>query len=192
MFRLRNYLPTITVRAAANLLKDCKGKVADIACGKGLLLKELVPLNGKSIFGVDRAPDQLAEASAAGMSVIRGNILVMPFRSGVFDAAVCLNTLYNFSSLPEFQPAFTEMLRIINDNGKIVIDIRNRKNPVIRIKNWLHSRKKMFPTVPYVPEDITRAMNDAGCRLVQKKAIGINNRYLAWGYIMIFEKGDRS
>jgi hypothetical protein len=30
----------------------------------------------------------------------------------------------------------------------------------------------------------------AGCRLTVKKAVGMNNRYLAWGYIMIFEKGD--
>ena len=186
---LLNYLPEKTVSTAAELLLDYKGKVADIACGKGPLLNELLPLNGKRIYGVDQSSKQLAEANAAGMSVAMGNILVMPFKSNAFDVAVCLNTIYNFSSLPEFQPAFTEMLRIINDNGKIVIDIRNRRNPVIRVKNWLHNRKKLFPTVPYVPEDITRVMNDAGCRLVQKKAVGINNRYLAWGYIMIFEKG---
>jgi SAM-dependent methyltransferase len=126
------------------------------------------------------------------MSVAMGNILVMPFKSGVFDTAVCLNTIYNFSSLPEFKPAFMEMLRIIRNNGKIIIDIRNRRNPVLRIKFWLHNRKKLFPTNPYAPEEISREMNTAGCRLVQKKAVGINNRYLAWGYVMVFEKGAES
>ena len=186
---LLNYLPEKTVRTAAELLTDYKGKVADIACGKGPLLKELSPLNGTMIIGVDQSLKQLSDANTAGMAVARGNILVMPFQSGVFDIAVCLNTIYNFSSLSEFKPAFREMLRIINDNGKIVIDIRNRRNPVIRIKNWLHNRKKLFPTIPYVPEDITGVMTAEGCRLVQKKAVGMNNRYLAWGYIMIFEKG---
>jgi ubiquinone/menaquinone biosynthesis C-methylase UbiE len=185
---LLNYLPEKTVRTAAGLLKDYKGNVADIACGKGPLLKELLPLKDKRIVGVDQSSKQLSEAHTAGMPVALGNILVMPFKSGIFDIAICLNTIYNFSSLPEFQPAFTEMIRIINDNGKIVIDIRNRRNPVIRIKNWLHNRKNLFPTVPYIPEDITRAMNVTGCRLVRKKAVGINNRYLAWGYIMIFER----
>jgi hypothetical protein len=31
-------------------------------------------------------------------------------------------------------------------------------------------------------------MAEYGCRLICKKAVGINNRYLAWGYILIFEK----
>jgi ubiquinone/menaquinone biosynthesis C-methylase UbiE len=189
---LLNYLPEKTVRTAAELLTDYKGKVADIACGKGPLLKELSPLKDKRIIGIDQSSNQLSEAHTAGMPVALGNILVMPFKSNVFDMAVCLNTIYNFSSLSEFTPAFTEMLRIIHENGKIVIDIRNSRNPGMRIHYWLHNRKKLFPTVPYVPEDITRVMNAAGCRLVQKKAVGINNRYLAWGYIMIFEKGDRS
>jgi len=168
---------------------NCSGKVADIACGKGPLLKELSPLNDKRIVGVDQSWKQLSEASATGMSVALGNILVMPFKSGVFDMAVCLNTMYNFSSLPEFKPAFHEMLRITNTKGKIVVDIRNRRNPVMRLHYWLHKRKKLFPTIPYVPEDIARVMNAAGCRLTLKKAVGMNNRYLAWGYVMIFEKG---
>jgi len=184
-----NYLPEITVRTAAGLLMHYAGKVADIACGKGPLLRELSPSNGTRVIGVDQSWNQLADANAAGMAVALGNILVMPFKSNAFDMAVCLNTIYNFSSLSEFKPAFMEMLRIINDNGKIVIDIRNRRNPVIRIKNWLHNRKKLFPTIPYVPEDITGILHAAGCRLVQTKAVGINNPYLAWGYIMIFEKG---
>ncbi|KPJ99495.1 MAG: hypothetical protein AMK71_09675 [Nitrospira bacterium SG8_35_4] len=186
---LLNYLPEKTVRTAAALLMNYTGKVADIACGKGPLLKELSPLNGTKIIGVDQSWQQLSEANSTGMAVALGNILVMPFKSSAFDMAVCLNTLYNFTSLSEFNPAFGEMLRIIHDSGKIVIDIRNRRNPVIRIKNWLHNRKKLFPTIPYIPEDIIRALQAAGCRLVQKKAVGINNRYLAWGYVMIFEKG---
>jgi ubiquinone/menaquinone biosynthesis C-methylase UbiE len=185
----RNYLPTITVRTAAELLKASSGRIADIACGKGPLQTALAPSNGEMIIGVDQSWSQLADANAAGMSVALGNILVMPFKSSVFDMAVCLNTLYNFSSLEEFHPAIEEMLRIIHDDGKIVIDIRNRRNPVIRIKNWLHNRKELFPTIPYVPEDITGAMNAAGCRLVRQEAVGINNRMLAWGYIMVFEKG---
>jgi len=189
---LRDYLPAKTVRAAAELFMGDKGKVADIACGKGPLLKELFPLNGKRIFGLDQSWQQLADANAAGMSVALGNILGMPFKGGVFDRAFCLNTIYNFSSLSDFTPAFREMLRIINDNGKIIIDIRNKRNPVIRIKHWLHNRKKLFPIIAYVPEDITMVMNASGCRLARKKAVGINNRYLAWGYIMIFEKGDQS
>ncbi len=189
MFILRNYLPEKTVRLAAELLKDYKGTVADIACGKGPLLKQLSPLNGKRVFGVDQAWDQIKEADASGMSAAIGNILVMPLKSAAFDIAICLNTIYNFSSLSGFIPAFREMIRITKKDGKIIIDIRNRRNPVIRFKSWMHSRKNLFPTTPYIPEDIIKVMNDSGCKLTGKKAVGINNRYLAWGYILVFEKG---
>ncbi len=187
---LRNYLPTITVKAAAELLRDHKGMVADIACGKGTLKKELSPSNGKKVFGIDRSQEHTVDANNAGTSAVTGNILEMPFKDGAFDMAVCLNTIYNFPSLSEFEPAFREMTRIINADGKIIIDMRNRRNPVIRFKNWMHSRKNIFPTNPYIPEDIIKVMNDSGCRLTGKKAVGINNLYLAWGYILVFEKGE--
>ena len=189
---LRNYLPEITVKAAAELLRDYECTVADIACGKGTLKKMLSPSNGKRVFGIDRTQEHTVDANNAGTSAVTGNILEMPFKDGAFDMAVCLNTIYNFSSLSEFEPAFREMIRIINEHGKIIVDMRNRKNPVIRFKNWLHNRKDLFPTTPYIPEDIIKVMKAAGCRLTGKKAVGINNRYLAWGYIMIFEKRDRA
>jgi len=190
LFSFNNYLPIKTVRVAAEVLKGYKGMVADIACGKGVLLREIGRHNDKKIVGIDGAWHQITDAKNAGMSVLRGDILRMPYKSRVFDIAVCLNTIYNFSSLSEFEPAFREMIRIINKNGKLVIDIRNRRNPVIRIKNWLHSRKMTFPTIPYLPEDIINVMNAAGCRLIREKAVGINNQYLAWGYIMVFEKKE--
>jgi SAM-dependent methyltransferase len=188
---LRNYLPTITVKAAAELLRDHEGTVADIACGKGTLKKMLSPSNGKRVFGIDRTQEHTVDANSAGTCAVTGNILEMPFKDGVFDVSVCLNTIYNFPNLSEFEPAFREMIRIITGHGKIIVDIRNRRNPVIHIKNWMHNRKNLFPTNPYIPEDIIKVMNAAGCSLTGKKAVGINNRYLAWGYIMIFEKGDR-
>ncbi len=187
---LRNYLPTITVKAAAELLRDHKGMIADIACGKGTLKKELLPSNGKMVFGIDRSQELTVDANKAGTSAVTGNILEMPFKDGSFDMAVCLNTIYNFPSLSKFGPAFMEMIRIINKHGKIILDIRNRKNPVIRFKNWMHNRKNLFPTNPYIPEDIIKVMNDSGYRLIEKKAVGINNQYLAWGYILVFEKGE--
>ena len=188
---LRNYLPEITVKAAAELLRGHEGTIADIACGKGTLKKMLSPSNGKRFFGIDRTQEHTVDANNAGTSAVTGNILEMPFKDGVFDVSVCLNTIYNFPNLSEFEPAFREMIRIITGHGKIIVDIRNRRNPVIRIKNWMHNRKNLFSTNSYIPEDIIKVMHAAGCRLTGRKAVGINNRYLAWGYIMIFEKGDR-
>lgn len=190
MFIFNNYLPTKTVKTAAEILKDYKGMIADIACGKGVLLKEIEQHNDKKIVGIDSAWDQITDAKSAGMSVLKGTILNMPYKNSVFNIAICLNTIYNFSSLSGFEPAFREMTRIINKNGKIIIDIRNKRNFIIRFKYWLRKRKMTFPTIPYLPEEIMNVMNAAGCRLIREKAVGINNQYLAWGYIMVFEKKE--
>jgi SAM-dependent methyltransferase len=190
LFRIRNYLPTKTVRTATDILKDYKGMIADIACGKGVLLKEIEKHNNKKIIGIDSALDQITNAKNAGMSVLRGDILRMPYKNSIFDVAVCLNTIYNFSSLSGFEPAFIEMIRIIKKDGKIIIDIRNRRNLILRFKYWRRNRKMTFPTIPYIPEDIINVMNATGCRLIREKAVGINNQYLAWGYIMVFEKNE--
>lgn len=183
----RGYLSSITVKKASEVLKDYKGILLDIACGDGILFKEIGSSN-KKVFGVDMNLEQAAKAKRRGMPVSAGDIFEMPFKDKSFDAAVCLNTIYNFSSLSELKPVFNEMARIIKDNGRIVIDIRNKTNPIIWFKCWLHNRKKLFPTSPYKPGDIKAALEKVGYRLVQKNTVGIDNPYLAWGYIMVFEK----
>lgn len=190
MFSFKNYLPIKTVRVAAEVLKNYKGMVADIACGKGVLLKEIRQHNDKKIIGIDGAWHQITDAKKAGMSVVKGTIFSMPFNNNMFDLAVCLNTIYNFASLSDLEPVFKEMVRIVEKKGRIVIDTRNRKNPVIRIKYWLHNRKNRFLTVPHNPADIENKMDASGCRLTKKCSVGINNQYLAWGYIMVFEKKE--
>lgn len=192
MFSFNNYLPIKTVKTAADVLKDYKGMVADIACGKGVLLKEIGQHNDKKIVGIDGAWHQIKDAKNAGMSVLSGDILRMPYKNSIFDVAICLNTIYNFSSLSGFEPAFIEMIRIMKKDGKIIIDIRNKRNLIIRFKYWLRNRKRVFPTIPYIPEDIINVMNATGCRLIREKAVGINNQYLAWGYIMVFEKKENT
>ncbi len=188
---IRDYLPKLTIKTAAKVLSVFNGRIADVACGKGPLLRELNAIgqySGKEIIGIDASQEQLNKAESAGMNVVQGDIFSMPFEDGMFDVAVCLNTLINFPSIDELGSIFREMTRIVHNKGIIVIDIRNKLNQVLRLKYWLHMRKRDFPTVSYSPEEIETAMRAVGCRLLRKKAVGISNSYLAWGYIMVFEK----
>ncbi|OGQ99989.1 MAG: hypothetical protein A2505_05595 [Deltaproteobacteria bacterium RIFOXYD12_FULL_55_16] len=187
----RGYLPIKVVRLAADILTDYGGKLADIACGKGVLLKEVEHHGNKSVIGIDLAPDQLAISKANGMTVVRGSIFEMPFKDGKFDISVCFNTLYNFLSLSTLEPVFREMARIIRMDGKIVIDIRNNRNILLNIKYWLHMKRGKHPTISHSLEEINALMEQNGCSLAQKKAVGFNNPYIAWGYILIYEKKAR-
>lgn len=187
-FLKRGYLPTKVVKLAADMLRDYSGKVADIACGKGVLLQEIEPHGNKNVVGIDLAPDQLAIARASGMTVVRGSIFEMPFKDGIFDITACFNTLYNFLSLSAVEPVFKEMARIIKINGKVVVDIRNNRNVALNIKYWIHMKKGKHPTISHSLEEINTLMGKNGCKLVQKKAVGFDNPYIAWGYILIYEK----
>ncbi|MBI5233957.1 MAG: class I SAM-dependent methyltransferase [Deltaproteobacteria bacterium] len=188
LFKIRGYLPLLTVRTAVKLLEDYSGRIIDVGCGKGALIREIRDLNDKSILGIDIRLSQAADAKAEGMPVVIGDIIHTPFRRGAFDIAVCLNTIYNFPSLQEFTPVFKEIASITKESGKIMIDIRNKANPLIRIKTWIHNRRRGFPAIPYVPEQVIAAMKAHDCKLVGCNAVGVDNRYLAWGYILVFEK----
>ena len=182
------YLPRTIIKAAAGILKGYEGKIADIACGTGVLLKELGERYKERIIGVDSDQKHVITARQEGMHVVEGNMFKLPFEDVSFDLAVCFNTLMNFSSLAELGPAFLEMARITRDGGRIMVDIRNKLNPVMRLKYWLHMRKRGFAAVSYSTAEIETAMRAVGCRLVLQHAVGMNNPYLAWGYIMVFEK----
>lgn len=184
----KGYLPIKVVRLAANMLRGYGGKLADIACGKGVLLQEIESHGNKSVVGIDFAPAQLAAARGNGMIVVRGSIFEMPFKDGSFDITACFNTLYNFISLSTFEPVFSEMIRIIRMNGKVVIDVRNNKNIILNIKYWIHMKRGKHPTISHPLEEVTALMGKYGCSLLCQEAVGFNNPYIAWGYILIYEK----
>jgi len=186
----RGHLPAMVVKIAADMIKGYSGNLADIACGKGVLLEEIRQHGNKSVIGLDYAPDQLAVAQANGMTVVRGSIFAMPIRNNVMDLAVCFNTLYNFQSLAELEPFLVEMARIVKASGKIVLDIRNRENIPLSMKYWWHMKLGKHPTVSHSLNRLSEMMGGYGCRLICKKAVGINNRYLAWGYVLVFEKEE--
>lgn len=188
MFKIKGYLPKTAVRTAVKILQSYNGAIADIGCGRGELLKELGRDNKRNFIGLDIAWDQVIKARADGLSVVMGDVSFMPFKDKGFDAVTCLNTIYNFRSFDELRPAFKEIARILKKSGRVVLDIRNKKNLFLQLKYWLHMRNNNFPTVPHHPEDLEKAMKPFGLRLIQVSPVGINNPLLAWGYIMVFEK----
>ena len=188
MFRIRGYLPRITVRTVARVLKYHGGRVADIACGRGVLLKEISTHNNKDVVGIDIDTDQIEYARSAGMTVVLGDIFSMPFKDEIYDIAVCLNTLYNFNSMNDLVSILSEMVRIVRKGGKVVLDIRNKRNLLLYMKYWLHMKRGKHPTVSYLPTEIENVMKGLGCNIVMCEAVGINNQYLALDFVLIFEK----
>jgi hypothetical protein len=74
-------------------------------------------------------------------------------------------------------------------DGRIVIDIRNKRNPILRIKYWWHMKRGRFPTISYTPEEVISFFEGLRCYPERIEAIGIDIPFLSLGYIMVFRKG---
>jgi demethylmenaquinone methyltransferase/2-methoxy-6-polyprenyl-1,4-benzoquinol methylase len=117
-------------------------KVLDLACGTGDLCRMLAK-RGYRPVGVDRSAGMLA-AQRTTAPLIRGDALVLPFRSNSVDGVVCGFALRNFASL---KPFLKECSRVIRPGGRVaLLEVAEPGNPVLR---WGHSQYfgKVVPLV---------------------------------------------
>jgi hypothetical protein len=80
------------------------------------------------------------------------------------------------------------MMRVTESGGRILIDIRNKRNPLLKFKYWWHMKKGGFPTISYIPDDIIKILEKLDCYLEKIEPVGLKFRFLSFGYIMIFRK----
>jgi demethylmenaquinone methyltransferase/2-methoxy-6-polyprenyl-1,4-benzoquinol methylase len=116
--------------------------VLDLACGTGDLCRMLAK-RGYRPVGVDRSAGMLA-AQRTTAPLIRGDALVLPFRSNSVDGVVCGFALRNFSSL---KPFLRECARVIRPGGRVaLLEVAEPENSVLR---WGHSQYfgKVVPVV---------------------------------------------
>jgi len=129
-------------RTVKSLQLSPGAKVLDLACGTGDLCRELAK-RGYRPVGVDRSAGMLA-AQRTTAPLIRGDALVLPFRSNSVDGVVCGFALRNFSSL---KPFLRECSRVIRPGGRIaLLEVAEPENSVLR---WGHSQYfgKVVPVV---------------------------------------------
>jgi demethylmenaquinone methyltransferase / 2-methoxy-6-polyprenyl-1,4-benzoquinol methylase len=116
--------------------------VLDLACGTGDLCRELAK-RGYRAVGVDRSAGMLASQRTEA-PLIRGDALVLPFRSHSVDGIVCGFALRNFSSL---RPFLRECARVLRPGGRIaLLEVAEPDNSLLR---WGHSQY-FGKVVPFV------------------------------------------
>jgi demethylmenaquinone methyltransferase / 2-methoxy-6-polyprenyl-1,4-benzoquinol methylase len=129
-------------RTVKSLQLSPGSKVLDLACGTGDLCREL-DKRGYRPVGVDRSAGMLA-AQRTDAPLIRGDALVLPFRSNSVDGVVCGFALRNFSSL---KPFLRECSRVLRPGGRLaLLEVAEPENSVLR---WGHGQYfgKVVPLV---------------------------------------------
>lgn len=102
-------------KANFNLLRDCE-KILDVGCGKGLFIK-IAP---HRIIGIDKDWCSLKECAKEGYTVIKGDVLRLPFVDQSLDGIHCADLIEHFSP-SDARSLLIEMLRVLKVGGFLVV-----------------------------------------------------------------------
>ena len=94
-------------------------RVLDVACGTGILAREMLKRVGISgrVVGIDAVPGmiEVAQQIAPAVEWRQGKAESLPFSDGSFDAVVCQFGLMFFTDRAQ---AIGEMLRVLSSGGR--------------------------------------------------------------------------
>ncbi len=93
--------------------------ILDVGCGFGAYAARLKEL-GKTAAGLELDADCVAEATARGIDVTRGDATRLPFEDGQFDTAILFEVIEH---IPEYEAAVREALRV--SRGNVLITVPN-------------------------------------------------------------------
>jgi ubiquinone/menaquinone biosynthesis C-methylase UbiE len=116
---------TVEWQCALDLMDLTPGMhVLDAGCGTGRLAKVMAE-KGCRVTGVDQSPGMLAEArkrlaEQAEVTLIEGDLEVLPFDANHFDLVVSMAT---FAFLEEPEAVLDELFRVVKPGGRVVVGI---------------------------------------------------------------------
>ncbi len=184
-------------KLALEALGDFRGKLLDIGCGEGLFLSELIDMNpAVEGFGIDLDEEQIKRCrrrlreKKIKATVSGGDAGDLSFDEKCFDGVVAVNIFYN---LPErvTRKIITGVSRVLKPGGMFVTDIRNRKNPFIRLRYLLaplydsgfRGNGKILKT--YSISEIKKIAREEGLEVKKKHKAG---RVIPSAYLIVFRK----
>lgn len=122
-------------------------RVLDIGCAKGFLVKDLMTVcPGLDVRGIDisRYAIENSEPEIRDRLVV-GDARELPFKTGEFKAAICINTVHNFAEA-ECKQAIKEILRVSTHHSYIQVDSYHTPEEREIFVSWqLTCKSHMYP-----------------------------------------------
>jgi SAM-dependent methyltransferase len=168
---LRRWLPVSARRAL-------KTDLFDEALTQGLF--PLIAEHAESVAGIDLSPATVALARARHpeLDAAQADVRQLPFADGEFDLVFSNSTLDHFELREDIGTGLSELHRVLEPGGELLVTLDNRLNPLIAVRNALpYSLLKRVGLVPYYvgptlgPRGLRRALGDAGFEVVEMRAI---------------------
>jgi len=119
-----------------NLSKDAS--ILDIGCAKGFMLRDFVEfMPSAAITGIDISHYAIDNCDPViRANLVQGDAKDLPYRDGVFDLVVSINTIHN---LPQADVllALREIERVGKGNSFIMVDGWRTEEQRVDLQNWV-------------------------------------------------------
>jgi len=193
------FLPPRVRRAALALIDSSANNILEIGCGEGLFLfwaaekfpgAKITGLEGLDII-LEAAKRKLEQKGIKNTKLVLGQAEKLDFFDGAFDKVLCLNMLYNLASREIAEQVIKEMARVVDKNGSIIFDIRNKSNLLVRFayKNAkLYDQKHRGSLNAYTLADVRGLLKQSGLEIKNIIPVGKLLGIFPLAYVIEAEK----
>ncbi len=193
---LSETLAMIDIIALRNIQKQQERlpRIVDVACGTGLLLKQLlaqVPV--MEVYGLDASADMLAQARIAlqdqhhvlleQIKIDYGIALNLPFAPGNFDLITCTNALHD---MPDATALLAGLGKLLAPGGQLVVEDFAPRQPrlVWAAFEWFLQQIEGNKVRAYTLKDAILLCEQAGLHVDREKEFTIDWLWHGWAVRM--------
>jgi ubiquinone/menaquinone biosynthesis C-methylase UbiE len=165
-------------------------RVLDVACGTGILLKELLErVPDIEVYGVDASADMLAQARIAlkdqprvqleQVEVGAGETANLPYARGSFDLITCTNALHD---MPEPVGILEGLMRLLAAGGQLVVEDFARRKPVFlwAAFEWLLQRLEGSRVHAFTQAEAQSLCQQAGLHVACGRSFTVDWLWHGW------------
>jgi glycosyltransferase involved in cell wall biosynthesis len=152
--------------------------VLDLGCGNGRVLDKIYKkINDIDLTGVDSSASMLSECSKIGITGLKlfesDVINFIKSSNNSFNFVLAVNTLHNLSSRSEIEFLLKNVYQIIENDGLLIFDIRNKFNPFIS-RGYKKNRNKGYSFFTFSYLKAKRILKSQGF-VVESSAVYYNS-----------------